>query len=75
MWHDLGLALIYGPVLGAWFYPSSNGFCGGGNTPKVLRDILCLKSLGQLYVVFHESESLRKYVWRPHFASLRHEDV
>src|ERR687893_72115 len=35
MGHDTGLALIYGPVIGAWFYPIALSACSIVGRPKV----------------------------------------
>jgi hypothetical protein len=51
--HDPGLALIYGAVLGAWFYPLTSAFLGWiGHPPEPGHGFLPLAIAGGMVVLF-----------------------
>jgi hypothetical protein len=50
--HDNGLALIYGSVLGAWFFPLIVSFLGGLGYPRTLRFSIGVASATAMVSIF-----------------------
>jgi hypothetical protein len=52
--HDTGLALIYAPVLGAWFYPMANALLRWDGCAKSVSSQIALWLAGLVSLVFFE---------------------